>query len=213
MQRCRTCCSWMEAETIETGHKGSLLLITGGARSGKSTFAEKTALASAKEIIYLATAGVEDEEMRERVERHQARRPAGVRTIEEPLEAHLVLEREGRVGRLILVDCLTLLLTNRILADLDRHGAVRQGEDIFADEKLLKKAADRTLTYMESFALVARDCPADVVVVTNEVGMGVVPNYPLGRVFRDLSGRANQLMAAEADQVWMVVCGLAQRFK
>ncbi len=203
----------MEAETIEVDFRGSLFLITGGVRSGKSAFAEKTALASGKEVIYLATAGVEDEEMRERVERHQARRPAGVRTIEEPLEAHLVLKREGRVGRLILVDCLTLLLTNRILAYLDRHGAVRQGEDIFADEKLLKEAADRTLTYMESFALTARNCPAGVVVVTNEVGMGVVPNYPLGRVFRDLSGRANQIMAAEADQVWMVVCGLAQRFK
>jgi adenosylcobinamide kinase / adenosylcobinamide-phosphate guanylyltransferase len=114
---------------------------------------------------------------------------------------------------LILIDCLTLLLSNHILHDLDQHGAVRQGEDIFADETLMKAAADRTLGYVLKFTETVGRCPADLVVVTNEVGMGVVPDYPLGRVFRDLSGRANQVLAAAADQVWMVVCGIPQRFK
>lgn len=192
---------------------GSLVLITGGVRSGKSSFAEKLAGESGKKVIYLATARVEDEEMRERVTRHRKRRSVEVRTVEEPLEPHLVLEREGKAGSLILFDCLTLLISNRILDDLDRHGAVRKGEDILVDENLLNAAADRTLDYIEIFTRTARSCPADVIVVTNEVGMGVVPNYPLGRVYRDLAGRANQVLAAAADQVWMVVCGIPRRFK
>lgn len=193
--------------------RGLLILITGGVRSGKSSFAEKIAAESGRELIYLATAGVEDEEMRERVARHRSRRPAEMRTIEEPLEPHRVLEREGKAGRLVLVDCLTILISNRLLEDIDRHGAVREGEDINIDEKLLKEAAGRTLDYIKEFSAAARRCPADVVVVTNEVGMGVVPAYPVGRVFRDLSGRANQVVADGADQVWMVVCGIPQQLK
>ncbi len=192
---------------------GSLILITGGVRSGKSTFAEKLAEESGKKVIYLATARVEDDEMRERVARHRSRRPANVRTIEEPLEPHLVLEEEGDSGTLFIVDCLTILMSNHFLEDIDQHGAVRQGEDIFADEELLKAAAERTLDYIKTFTETASRCPADLVVVTNEVGMGVVPDYPVGRVFRDLSGRANQVVAAAADQVWLVVCGIPQRFK
>ena len=194
-------------------NEGQLILITGGVRSGKSSFAEKLAAESGKKMIYLATARVEDEEMRERVKMHQCRRPPGVTTVEEALEPHLVIEREGEKGTVILLDCLTLLITNRFLQDIDCHGAVREGEDIFADEKILDGAADRTLDYAKLLALSARKSPADIIIVTNEVGMGVVPDYPVGRVFRDLSGRVNQAVAAEAGQVWLVVCGIPQRFK
>ena len=93
---------------------GSLVLITGGARSGKSTFAEKLALQSGKELIYLATARVEDEEMKERVATHKKRRPANFRTVEEPEQPHLILEKEAQPGRLLLIDCLTLLVSNLI---------------------------------------------------------------------------------------------------
>lgn len=195
----------------DTGSK--MILITGGVRSGKSTFAEKLAEESGKEVIYLATARVEDEEMLERVNRHQSRRPSKVKTIEEAVEPHLIIKKEGAKNRLILMDCLTLLLANRFLADIDSHGAVREGEDIYADERLLEDASVRTLDYIKTFTETVAQSPADIVIVTNEVGMGVVPNYPVGRVFRDLSGRANQVIAAEADQVWMVVCGIPQRFK
>jgi len=191
----------------------SLTLITGGVRSGKSTFAEQLATESGRQIIYLATARVEDEAMRERVLRHQQRRPEKVQTVEESLEPHLVLEKEDSAAKVILVDCLTLLLSNRFLADLDRHGAVREGEDIFADELLLEKAAERTLDYIKLFAETAASTAANVIVVTNEIGMGVVPEYPVGRVFRDLAGRANQLVARIADRVWLVVCGLPQQIK
>ncbi len=198
---------------MDLTERGSLVLITGGVRSGKSTFGEKLAEESGKEVIYLATARVEDDEMRERVNRHQSRRPASVKTIEEALDPHLVIENEGSAGRLILIDCLTLLITNRFLAHIDSNGAVRDGEDIYVDEKLLEQASTHTLDYIKNFAQTVRSCPADVVIVTNEVGMGVVPNYPVGRIFRDLSGRVNQVVAAQADQVWMVVCGIPQRFK
>ena len=193
--------------------ESELILITGGVRSGKSSFAEMLAGESGKETIYLATARVEDEEMRERVRHHQSRRPASVLTIEEAMEPHLVFDREGKPERIILMDCLTLLITNRFLADIEKHGAVWEGEDIYADEKILEEAADRTLAYLRLFTERAVICPADIIIVTNEVGMGVVPNYPVGRVFRDLSGRANQVVANAADQLWMVVCGIPQRFK
>jgi adenosylcobinamide kinase / adenosylcobinamide-phosphate guanylyltransferase len=192
---------------------GPLILITGGVRSGKSSFAEQLAAGEGRPYFYLATARVEDEAMRMRVRRHQSRRPDSVQTLEEPLEPHLVVEREGTAGKVILVDCLTLLISNRFLADIDSHGAVREGENIFADELLLEEAADRTLEYIKLFAETASKSPAEVIVVTNEVGMGVVPEYPVGRVYRDLSGRANQLMAQVSDQVWFVLCGLPQRFK
>ncbi len=190
-----------------------LVIITGGVRSGKSAFAEEMAAQSGKEIIYLATARVEDDEMRERVARHRSRRSSTIRTVEEPLEPHLVLEKAGDNGGLILMDCLTLLISNRILHFLDTHGAVREGEDIFADEKIIDDAAEHTYEYVKKFADTARNCLSDVLVVTNEVGMGVVPNYPVARAFRDLSGRANQVLAGAADQVWMVVCGIPQRLK
>ncbi|HSW36233.1 MAG TPA: bifunctional adenosylcobinamide kinase/adenosylcobinamide-phosphate guanylyltransferase [Candidatus Limnocylindrales bacterium] len=192
---------------------GSMVLVTGGARSGKSTFAEKLAYAGGKKVIYLATARVEDDEMRERVARHKSRRPSSVCTVEEPLDPHLVIQREGTVDTVILMDCLTLLLSNRILLDLDQHGVVRQEEDRFADERLLKEAVERTLGYVKVLTEVALKSPAAIVVVTNEVGMGLVPEYPLGRVFRDLSGRANQILAAVSEQVWLVVCGIPQRIK
>lgn len=190
-----------------------LVLITGGVRSGKSSFAEKLALESGKQVIYLATARVEDEEMRERVTLHQSRRPEEVITVEEPLNPHTVLEKIENRESLIIMDCLTLLITNRMLGHLDRQGAVREGEDIFADEELIAAAADHTCEYVREFTAAAVNCPADILVVTNEVGMGVVPNFPVARAFRDLSGRANQVLAAAADQVWMVICGIPQRIK
>lgn len=203
----------MEAEKMEPEKKYPLVLITGGARSGKSTFAEELAVKSGRPVIYLATARVEDEEMRERVALHRERRPLSFKTLEEPFEPHRVLQGEENSDSFILLDCLTLLVSNLILAELDRSGATRDGEDIFADENILEAAGKKSLEYICNLSETARDCPAEVAVVTNEVGMGVVPNYPVGRVFRDYSGRANQIMASAADQVWFVVCGIPRRFK
>ncbi|MFO7952513.1 MAG: bifunctional adenosylcobinamide kinase/adenosylcobinamide-phosphate guanylyltransferase [Bacillota bacterium] len=198
---------------MEADRDKSLVLITGGARSGKSTFAENLAVNSGKPVIYLATARVEDEEMRERVNVHQKRRPHFFRTVEEPLEPHRILEKEAGSGSLVLLDCLTLLVSNIILLELDQRGAVRQGEEISTDESMLEAAGKVCLDRVCKLSEAAHAYPDDVLIVTNEVGMGLVPDYPLGRIFRDYSGRANQVMAQAADEVWFAVCGIARRFK
>lgn len=188
------------------GHgAGELILITGGARSGKSTFAEQYAANSGKKVIYIATAAGRDEEMRRRIAEHQKRRPSQFHTVEEPYYPHQVLEKENNQKTLILLDCLTLLLTNHLLKD----GEAIAGEDFF----LWSERAAAVLKYIDIFLAAVRRSFADVVIVTNEVGSGLVPDNLLGRVYRDLAGKANQLVAAEADQLWLLVCGIAQRFK
>jgi len=184
---------------------GELILVTGGARSGKSTFAEKYAAASGKKVIYIATATGQDEEMRRRIVDHQKRRPPQFQTVEEPYYPHQVLERESNAETLFLLDCLTLLLTNHLL----KAGEAAAEEDFF----LWSARTATVLKYIEKFLVTVRQNLADVVVVTNEVGSGLVPDNLLGRVYRDLAGKANQLVAAEADQVWLLVCGIAQQLK
>lgn len=159
-------------------------LVLGGARSGKSAFAEKLVSDSGLARIYLATATAGDDEMRERIYQHRARRGDGWRTVEEPLALVDALTREATHGRAVLVDCLTLWLSNLMEAGRD--------PDIEA----------RRLT---RFLGVAR---YPVVFVSNEVGMGLVPETPLGRAFRDAQGRLNQAIAAAVPNVAFVAAGL-----
>ena len=159
-------------------------LVLGGARSGKSAFAEQLARDAAAECVYLATASAGDEEMRERIAHHRARRGAGWRTIEEPLALVAALVREAAAGRAVLVDCLTLWLSNLMHAERDVDAETR--------------------------ALVAclREARGAVVLVSNEVGLGLVPETPLGRRFRDAQGRLNQVIAGAADDVVFIAAGL-----
>lgn len=158
-------------------------LILGGARSGKSSIAEKLVSQRGKPRIYIATAEAWDDEMRDRVARHRTDRGPGWQTVEAPLDLAGAL---GRVdpGAAVLVDCATLWLTNHLLAehDLDAETA-RLAEAIAA-------------------------CPAPVTLVSNEVGWGIVPDNALARRFRDAQGRLNQQMAAQADLVLGVMAGL-----
>ena len=157
-------------------------LVLGGARSGKSAFAEQLARDAAPERVYLATATAGDDEMRERIAHHQARR-SGWRTVEEPLDLVAALAREARPGRAVLVDCLTLWLSNLMHAERDVEAETR--------------------------ALVACLRAADgIVLVSNEVGLGLVPETPLGRRFRDAQGRLNQAIAAVVDDVVFIAAGL-----
>jgi adenosylcobinamide kinase / adenosylcobinamide-phosphate guanylyltransferase len=164
-------------------HTGTTLVL-GGARSGKSAFAERLANDIGLERIYLATADAGDDEMRARIAHHRDRRGSGWRTVEEPLQLTEAVAREARAERILLVDCLTLWLSNIMHAGLDVEAQSRRlvGE--------LQKAA----------------CP--IVFVSNEVGLGLVPETPLGREFRDAQGRLNQLVAASVPNVAFVAAGL-----
>ncbi len=185
--------------------RGVFILVTGGARSGKSTFAENVAAVSGKKVIYIATAVAGDPEMRRRIAIHRRRRPASFRTIEESRNPHRVIEAEDSPEVFFLLDCLTVLLSNRLL-----NGA---GGKKDTGRAAFHFRARRALDYAVYLSRKLRECRAGVALVTNEVGLGVVPESFLGRLFRDLAGRANQAAAAAADEVWWTVCGLPQRIK
>lgn len=161
-----------------------LTLVLGGARSGKSKYAEEMIGETPPPWLYLATAEALDDEMRERIEHHRSRRDTRWRTLDAPHDLANALAKAGGDGCPILIDCLTLWLSNTLLTD----GDVAQ-----ASEELIA-------------ALAA--APGPVVAVSNEVGFGLVPDTPLGRTFRDAQGRLNQRVAAVADRVVLVVAGL-----
>ncbi len=185
-------------------NRGKLILVTGGARSGKSTFAERYASDSGKQVIFLATAEVKDLEMQRRVEEHRRQRPPEFRTVEEPLHPERILA-DGSSNNFFLMDCLTLLLNNHLLQKLEGEAAPSPQEQA--------ELSAAILNYMDGLARQMMNSPADVLVVTNEVGAGIVPEHLLGRLFRDLAGKSNQMIAAVADEVWFTICGIARRFK
>jgi len=166
--------------------------ITGGARSGKSRLAEERALSHGEPLLYIATGMAGDGEMAERIRRHQLRRGASWQTIEEPTDlAETLLGHDGYF-RAVLVDCVTLWLTNLLLATDDREAVlaeVRRTAGLFAGLK--------TPLYL----------------VSNEVGMGIVPDNQLARTFRDLAGEANEILAATADEVFVMFSGLPLQLK
>lgn len=175
--------------------RGKLVFITGAARSGKSSFAERMAAETGNPVTYIATCVPGDEEMLERVERHQARRPAHWRTVEEPLDPALFIRENDGPGKVFLLDCITLLLMNLIL----------DPKSGLTEDELLEK--------MTELAQVSYNSAADVIMVSNEVGWGVVPGDPLSRMYRDVIGRANQLLAAQADEAWFTVSGIPLELK
>lgn len=159
-------------------------LVLGGARSGKSAFAERLIGEMSLTKVYLATATPGDDEMQARIAQHRKQRGEGWVTIEEPLALVDTLTRESTIGRVILVDCLTLWLSNLMMAERDPE-----------------VEAKRLVRFLD----VSR---YPIVFVSNEVGLGLVPETPIGRAFRDAQGRLNQTIAAAVNNVAFVAAGL-----
>jgi adenosylcobinamide kinase / adenosylcobinamide-phosphate guanylyltransferase len=172
-----------------------LSLVIGGARSGKSRFAQSLG-AHARRAAYIATARAEDAEMGERVARHRKSRPAEWVTIEEPLAIARAVEEAAAEFDFILLDCLTVWLSNFCWQYRD-----------------CRPASIETAAADELARLAAASASSHVVLVTNEVGCGVVPESPVGRLFRDLQGWVNQDAARAADRVYHMVAGIAMTIK
>lgn len=164
-----------------------LILATGGARAGKSAFAQEWAQALGEPVSFIATAQALDEEMRQRIARHRAERPPGWETLEEPLEVPQALARA--LGRVVLLDCLTLWVSNLMLA----------GREVLPE--------------LENLLAVWGESGKTLLVVSNEVGMGIVPDNALARRYRDLLGAANRRIAEEADVVYLLVAGIPLKLK
>jgi len=169
-----------------------ITFITGGARSGKSRLAEELAIKQGEPLLYIATAAYGDKEMTERIARHQERRGASWQTIEEQYDLAGVLSGHDGWFKAVLVDCVTLWLTNLLLK--------------FEDKKAALEEVRRTASLFSSLN-------TPLFLVSNEVGMGIIPDNPLARTFCDLSGEANEILAAAADEVYVTFSGLPLKIK
>ena len=184
---------------------GRIILVTGGARSGKSSFAEQLLAGFGSEVGFIATAQTLDAEMEDRIAKHRRQRPESWRTFEAPTRPSAIIAAHGEAFAALLLDCLTVMITNRMLAqtmDWDQP-TVAQLNAVEAD----------VLAEIEAILAAASAGRADLIAVTNEVGCGIVPINPLSRFFRDCAGRVNQRMAAAAAEVYWVVAGIPVRIK
>jgi adenosylcobinamide kinase/adenosylcobinamide-phosphate guanylyltransferase len=175
---------------------GRLIFILGGARSGKSTYAQRLAKRSGKSVTFIATAQAGDDEMSARITRHRAERPAEWVTLEIQQNIAAYLMGHPAQADLYLLDCVTLLITNILFQYTEGEVTNEQ------------KAIDAIQAEVEELLAYIRAQTQDWIVVSNEVGLGIVPSYPLGRIYRDLLGMANQRLAAAADEVYMLMAGI-----
>jgi adenosylcobinamide kinase/adenosylcobinamide-phosphate guanylyltransferase len=176
---------------VNQPHQGrQLILIGGGARSGKSSFALRLAQRLGPRRVFLATAEARDEEMAGRIARHQSERRDEFETIEEPLAPAAALARVE--GDVVVIDCVTFWLANLLL----------RGD-----------SADHILEEVAGLVAALRAWPGHAILVTNEVGMGVVPEYPLGRAFRDVCGTAHQHLSRAANQLYFAALGTILRLR
>jgi adenosyl cobinamide kinase/adenosyl cobinamide phosphate guanylyltransferase len=172
-----------------------LIFVLGGARAGKSRFALRLAQERATRVCFIATAQALDDDMASRIARHREERPADWTTLEEPYNLNDAL-REAQTAELVIVDCLTLFVSNWLLRLEDTKECEQTIRDI--SETFLAKLKSQRPT---------------VICVSNEVGLGIIPETRLGRTFRDLLGRVNQHFAEAADEVYLLVAGLPLRLK
>ena len=177
-----------------------ITFVTGGARSGKSGY-EESLLLDETEVTYIATAEVFGEEMRDRVEKHQKRRPEAWKTWESPRSLKSCPYSLSHV----LLDCLTLFTTNIFFSCISDENCVTPEEMAMVEERVIGEVQD--------FIHRVREVNGDLIIVSNEIGMGIVPENHLARVFRDVQGRVNQAIAKESDRVVLVVSGIPVEVK
>ncbi|NLV89542.1 MAG: bifunctional adenosylcobinamide kinase/adenosylcobinamide-phosphate guanylyltransferase [Tissierellia bacterium] len=177
-----------------------IILVTGGARSGKSRFAENL-YKGRKDVVYIATSKITDDEMRERVKLHQESRPSQWRTYEGNYDLHKAIGGEKNY----LLDCLTVLTSN-IMFDISKDVE-------YIDYKIQSKIEDKVIQEIENLINRVREKDYNLILVTNEVGYSIVPEHHVARVFRDIQGRVNQKIASLSDEVYLVCCGIPVKIK
>ena len=190
---------------------GKLTLLLGGARSGKSTFAEKRAKEiGGEKVLYLATSESKDEEMQERVIKHRADRPSAWDTVEAPRNVAQAIRQVRSDASVILLDCMTFLVANHLM------DAAAPEDDPFDDpsaDPFDEKIETAVVAEVNALIDYVKEADVELIVVSNEVGLGLVPAYELGRAYRDVLGRANQILARHADEVLFLVAGIPMKVK
>jgi adenosylcobinamide kinase/adenosylcobinamide-phosphate guanylyltransferase len=174
------------------------ILLIGGARSGKSTYAQVLALKLEKPVLFVATAEAGDEEMRHRIEQHKKARPSAWGTLEVTTHIGRQIEEEIGEAKVVIVDCITLLVNN--IFGKYSHQHTEQIDVPLIEERF----TDEISELVEGINRV----DADFIIVTNEVGTGLVPANEVGRLYRDLLGKANQILAQRADEIYLMIAGL-----
>lgn len=180
------------------------IFISGGARSGKSSFAQKLASDMGGKVLFVATAEPLDTDMRVRIEKHRQERPRSWRTLEVPADVAVAIQNQVEDSEVVVIDCLTLLISN-LMPD-GGSGFVPEDIDVGDLEK-------RVAVEIESLMALIREVEATFIIVSNEVGFGVVPENRLARIYRDLLGRANQIVARDAEEVYLMVSGIPVKVK
>jgi adenosylcobinamide kinase / adenosylcobinamide-phosphate guanylyltransferase len=176
---------------------GKLTVILGGARSGKSTLAEELAAKRGQKVLYIATAQIKDDEMKRRIQAHREQRPPHWKTLELSQHVGTQLLSQKIHADIILLDCLTLLISNCLLK--------AAGEVDKPNEEKVNRAVNEEL---KALITAIQSSSASWIIVSNEVGMGLVPPYPAGRLYRDALGKANRQLTAIADEAYLLVSGM-----
>ena len=180
-----------------------IILLLGGARSGKSHFAQEYARNNGVKVLFVATATAGDEEMRARIEKHKKARPANWRTLEVITDIGTQIEANAGDAELIVIDCITMLVNN-IFSRYEE-----QQFEIICDEELEKAV----VAEIKKLQKCLKKLDASFLIISNEVGLGLVPDNRMGRLYRDNLGRANQMLAQTADQVMLLVAGIPLQVK
>ena len=190
---------------------GKLILILGGARSGKSSFAEQRAKElGGDNVLYVATSETRDEEMQQRVAKHRLARPSAWETLEAPRNVADFLRQKNSSAGIVLLDCVTFLVANHLME------AAAPKDDPFDDpsaDPFDPRIEAGVVAEVEALVRYVNESDIQMLVVSNEVGLGVVPPYELGRAYRDILGRANQILARQAGEVLLLVAGIPMKVK